>query len=641
MASLLIADDHAPTRELLTERLGQEGYEVQGAADADTAFEHFAHARPDLVLVSLALPTGDAPHLARRIRDTEAGAPVPVVVYDAAHLGKARGIQAILELKANAYLPDPTVHAELRDRIQRLIHAQASARPAAGTPPRAGRPPSVPPGTAPANEEVAASGELAAGVLADVLVDAWHMRFSGVLTLEDGDAHRALHLLDGVPTALRSSVRAESLGRFLQDRGDLDEAGYRATLEVMAEGGVSEAGALVATGAIEAGDALYAALADHAAAGIRRAFSLRRGRYRLVPGRRRAQEAPALEIGGLSLVLAGARQAYPVAFFQKALEPRMDAFPYRLAAFGEHLGELGLEPGELAFAMKITGEATTRDLVTGAGAKMKDALCVLWYLARVEVVRFAEAAHQSEDRRVYRTAEAARKKKPLPPELDAELREAALKVLTSSYFGALDLDIAATVDDVERAYHEKVLFLHADAHDAYDVSPIEDLLQTVVDRLNAAYRVLSVAEKRKAYLSYLLSRQSLASRHGPVEVDAEIALRRGTKLMATRDYAGAELAFREAVSLNPREPQYYCHLAFAQFKNGHGPAEVRAKEPRKLLRKALTQAPDLEVAQVLLGILEQEVGDRPAARKHFLRVLKQNPESQTARAALQRLDRVD
>lgn len=630
MPSVLIADDHAPTRELLVEKLGADGYEVRPATDASTGFEHFAHDRPDIVLVALALPTGDGPHLAERIRASDQGTRIPMIVYDAAHLGRAKGIQAILDLGANAYLPDPTKYPELRARIEQLLRALPAPEVTKG--PREG-------GEAP--EPVAAQGDVEQGVLAGALVDAFHARFTGVLVLDEGHAQRTIHLLEGLPTAYRSSMRSESLSRWLVERGDLEDAAYGEVLEVMAHDGLSETGALVATGALEAGAPVYDLLKAHAQEMILRAFGLKRGRYRLVEGRERALEAPALELPGLSMVLAGARRHYPVSFLRKAMEGRMDAFPYRVQAFGDLLSDLGLAPSELAFALKITGDKPTRDLVTGAGAGMKEALLLLWYLSRVEVVRFDETAHESEDAHVYETAtSSARKKKPLPPDIDAALRDEAVGILTSSYFGALGLDIAADVEDVERAFHEAATRFHPETYEAYDVSGIADLLQTVLDKVNAAYRVLCGEEKRRAYLSFLLSRHETTRRKAPIEIDAEIAMRRGTRFLDAGDMPSAQGAFEQAISLNPREPEFYCHLAFTRLRAERGPLKDRVREAKKLIKKALSLEPELEHAEVIMGLIEQADGDRSAARKRFLKVLKKSPDNALAKAALKRLDHV-
>ncbi|MHB8878305.1 MAG: tetratricopeptide repeat protein, partial [Myxococcaceae bacterium] len=233
---------------------------------------------------------------------------------------------------------------------------------------------------------------------------------------------------------------------------------------------------------------------------------------------------------------------------------------------------------------------------------------------------------------------APRKRKSLPAETLAELRDAAVKIITSSYFRMLGLDISADSEAVERAYHEVATRFHADSYADFDTSEIKDLLDSVQDKLSASYRVLSVEEKRKAYLQYLLSRLDVP-RSASLNVDAEINLKRGEAALKRGDPRSAMGAFEEAVSLNPREPEYYCYLAWATYLAAKGEPKDRAKAAQKLLRKALGLNPYLERATIISAIIDGESGDTAGARKRLLKVLEMNPSSKLAKAALRKVGR--
>ena len=93
------------------------------------------------------------------------------------------------------------------------------------------------------------------------------------------------------------------------------------------------------------------------------------------------------------------------------------------------------------------------------------------------------------------------------------------------------------------------------------------------------------------------------------------------------------------MTLNPREPEYYSHLAWATYLDGGGPKEVRARDAQRVLRKALSLNPYLERAQVISAIIEEEQGEHASARKRLLKVLEMNPASKLARAALRKVGR--
>jgi tetratricopeptide (TPR) repeat protein len=159
----------------------------------------------------------------------------------------------------------------------------------------------------------------------------------------------------------------------------------------------------------------------------------------------------------------------------------------------------------------------------------------------------------------------------------------------------------------------------------------------VQDRLSAAYRVLSVEEKRKGYLQYLMSRMDVG--RTAVNVDAEIILRRGESALKRKDYRQALQLFEEAVSINPREPEYYSYLAWATYLAGTGPREERAKAAQKVLKRALSLNAYLERAIIISAIIDSEQEDASAARKKLLKVLELNPNSQLAKAALRKVGR--
>jgi tetratricopeptide (TPR) repeat protein len=218
----------------------------------------------------------------------------------------------------------------------------------------------------------------------------------------------------------------------------------------------------------------------------------------------------------------------------------------------------------------------------------------------------------------------------------ASLREEAVRIITRSYFGSLGLDIAADTEAVERAYHETAMRFHPDTYAEYDISDMRDLLESVQEKLSASYRVLSVEEKRKAYLQYLLGRADVG-RNTAVVVEAEIALRRGGAALKRRDFAAALKEFEEAVALNPNEPEYYAFLAWTTYQATQGALLVRAQKAQKVLKKALSLGPYVERLHIIAAIIDLDLGDAPLARKKLLKVLEYNPYSQLAKAALHKV----
>jgi DNA-binding NtrC family response regulator len=73
---VLVVDDEADARELITQVLSQAGYEVEDAADGFAALAKVSHYRPDVVLTDLRMPGMHGVDLLQRIRRVHGDVPV-------------------------------------------------------------------------------------------------------------------------------------------------------------------------------------------------------------------------------------------------------------------------------------------------------------------------------------------------------------------------------------------------------------------------------------------------------------------------------------------------------------------------------------------------------------------------------------
>src|SRR5689334_15581357 len=117
LKTLLLAESHPPTLEHLTGLLAQAGYTVRAVSEPAQAMEFFVVENPTAVVVAVDLPKLAGAHLATLIRGHSQGARVPIVAIDKGHLGKARGVASVLDLKVVAYLADPLKPGELVGRL--------------------------------------------------------------------------------------------------------------------------------------------------------------------------------------------------------------------------------------------------------------------------------------------------------------------------------------------------------------------------------------------------------------------------------------------------------------------------------------------------------------------------------------------
>jgi two-component system, cell cycle response regulator len=83
VSRVLVVDDSSSIRTLLEQRLRAEGYEVDEAADAETAFELATLSPPDVVVTDLVMTGLSGVQLCRLLRNDHATAHVPVVLLTA------------------------------------------------------------------------------------------------------------------------------------------------------------------------------------------------------------------------------------------------------------------------------------------------------------------------------------------------------------------------------------------------------------------------------------------------------------------------------------------------------------------------------------------------------------------------------
>lgn len=118
-AKILIVDDEAPIRNLLSAALQAADFDTCEAADARAALEQLANERPHLILLDWMLPAVSGPELARRLkRDPDYG-DIPIIMLTA-HGEEDSKVHG-LESGADDYVTKPFSTRELVSRIKAVL----------------------------------------------------------------------------------------------------------------------------------------------------------------------------------------------------------------------------------------------------------------------------------------------------------------------------------------------------------------------------------------------------------------------------------------------------------------------------------------------------------------------------------------
>jgi DNA-binding response OmpR family regulator len=129
---LLMIEDDVRLADMVSAYLGQSGYRVAHAGDAQTGMTQLQADPPDLVILDLMLPDMDGLEVCRRIRALPGvlgRTPVLMLTAKGDPMDRIVG----LEMGADDYLPKPFEPRELLARIRAVLRRQGEAATPAAT----------------------------------------------------------------------------------------------------------------------------------------------------------------------------------------------------------------------------------------------------------------------------------------------------------------------------------------------------------------------------------------------------------------------------------------------------------------------------------------------------------------------------
>lgn len=115
---ILVVDDDAPLREMLTRAFEREGHTVTAVSDGDAALATLDHESYDIILLDVALGAGPSGHdIARALRGRRDVTPVIMLTALDSEADAVQGLEA----GADDYVTKPFGLAELRSRIRAVL----------------------------------------------------------------------------------------------------------------------------------------------------------------------------------------------------------------------------------------------------------------------------------------------------------------------------------------------------------------------------------------------------------------------------------------------------------------------------------------------------------------------------------------
>lgn len=123
-AHILVCDDEADVREMLSEYLSRRGFRITAAGGAEDLRKTLETAKPDLILLDINMPGEDGLSVLRSFRSPDAPS---VIMLTAA--GEVVDRIVGLEMGADDYLGKPVDLRELTARIKAVLRRRAASEP--------------------------------------------------------------------------------------------------------------------------------------------------------------------------------------------------------------------------------------------------------------------------------------------------------------------------------------------------------------------------------------------------------------------------------------------------------------------------------------------------------------------------------
>ena len=117
---ILIVEDDKFLRDLISQKLLKEGFEIVQAVDGEDGVKKIKDEHPDLILLDLILPGIDGFEVLSQMKSDQNSASIPVIILS--NLGQKEDIDKGLKMGAADYLIKAHfTPGEIIDRIEKVI----------------------------------------------------------------------------------------------------------------------------------------------------------------------------------------------------------------------------------------------------------------------------------------------------------------------------------------------------------------------------------------------------------------------------------------------------------------------------------------------------------------------------------------
>ena len=672
MSKVLIIEDNEKLSIIIRHYLLHKGLEADIASDGSAALEAFSRTAYDLLLVDLRLPGMNGDEVCRRVRESDAGSDIPIILMSGV-VKEPDEIETLKrELRVRTFLTKP-FHSEAL-YVQIMTTLQTRAALLASSPPHSmgSRPSDAPqPANAPPPETPSAAalpqaikGDLERTPFEQILLYLMLKRGTGLLTVERGPETRQFSFIDGAAVELELPPADDDFGHYLASRNLVNSAELREYEEQRKKGGSDPRDLFIKMGCLtphrfhdESRNFLHDRLIE--------CFSWRTGSVFFAWGTTFVRALPAAEAFTPSLFYQGFRAHLPTDRLNAFLKEKGPLYVSKTAALYEYQNHLAdYLPASNLFDL-INGVSTCSGVISSFDTV--DAAVVLYTLDYLRLLSYDTEPKRSDLAPPF----PIRERKQRQPEREAETFEDLggelaeeienLEILSEPATAAADAGGLSDLEEqlkkqwdtikdknyyeifgmtaktfsfekLKKAYFELTRTYGPEKFFA-STGEVMELAEEFLSRISNAYTTLSDVVSKENYDDILSSKVPTGEEEK--KFFEKVQYQSGKVLLEKGQYDSAEKTFTTCLNLNPDKPEYQVYLAIALYHNpankGNGAAIKKAKD---LVNRSL-QWEKHAIAYALKGQMLLDEGLVNLAEAEFNKALRLNPKNKTSLKGLE------
>jgi len=400
----LVITSNERFQKRLTGILVQEGWDFSVTSSPEEALERVEEGDCSLILLDTLLPRTNGFDLCRRIKSLPIGASVPVILFGGSvvdgkediitlwgcedFLPKTVEDEVLREILGKKASPGAVPTAEATPQVLSEIEEQpfmpAEEQPFMPAEEQPFMPAEEQPPMAAEEQPSARRGRLDEKSVLELFYDLHIEKWSGTLTLRNGEVEKAVYFDRGRPTFAITNQNEDKLGEWLVRIGRLSEVELKDALDISEREGKRLGGILVDMEIIK-GEELRSLVQRHMEEIIFSLFEWEDGEYMVTLMDISSGEEILLEKSAGNVIMDGVRRRYTLDRMKKNLGPPSRVF--RLSPNPTiSLQDLRLSPSEAKLVDLIDGKRNVEEIISSSTLTPLNASRVLFCLLSVKII---------------------------------------------------------------------------------------------------------------------------------------------------------------------------------------------------------------------------------------------------------------